>query len=273
MGELRPALFALMGAVLLVLLVACVNVANLLLARSAAREREVGMRTALGARRGRLVRQMLTESLVLAAAGGIAGLGVAALCHRGLLALLGDRIPVPRLDQLALDLPVVAFTIVVALATGIVFGLVPAFVATNLASDALREGGRHGGGRRLRRVLSTLVIAEVALSLVLLAGAGLLMRSLIKLQSTDPGFRAEGVLTAGVQLPPARYDVPEAEQLFCRRSHPRGRAARSSARSRDSVPTACRTLHRHPLLAGRSAGSRGGPRTLRPGAADHARFL
>ena len=118
-GELRPALLALMGAVALVLLVACVNVANLLLARSAAREREFGMRTALGAERGRLVRQMLTESLVLAAAGGVAGLGVAALCHRGLLALVGDRIPIPRLDQLTLDLPVVAFTMVVALATGI----------------------------------------------------------------------------------------------------------------------------------------------------------
>ena len=109
-GELRPALFALMGAVGLVLLVACVNVANLLLARSAARARELGMRTALGAKRGRLVRQMLTESLTLAMAGGVAGLGVAVLCHRGLLALVGDRIPVPRLDQVALDLPVIAFT-------------------------------------------------------------------------------------------------------------------------------------------------------------------
>ena len=185
----------------LVLLVACVNVANLLLARSAARERELGMRTALGASRGRLVRQMLTESLALAAAGGVAGLWVAALCHRGLLALVGDRIPVPRLDQVALDLPVVAFTMVIALATGILFGLVPAFVSTSTASDALREGGRHGGGRRLHRVLSTLVVAEVALSLVLLAGAGLLMRSLVKLQSSDLGFRADGVLTAGVQLP------------------------------------------------------------------------
>ena len=102
-GEIRPALFALVAAVVLVLLVACVNVANLLLARSASRAREVGMRTALGAKRGRLVRQMLTESLVLSAAGGIAGLAVAALCHRGLLALVGDRIPIPRLDQVALD--------------------------------------------------------------------------------------------------------------------------------------------------------------------------
>jgi putative ABC transport system permease protein len=213
-GELRPALFTLVGAVMLVLLVACVNVASLLLARSAARQREVGMRTALGARRSRLVRQMLLESLALAAAGGVAGLAVAALCHRGLLALVGDDIPVPRLDQVALDLPVVGFTMIIALATGIVFGLVPAFVSTSHASDALRDGGRHGGGRRLHRALSSLVVAEVALSLVLLAGAGLLMRSFIKLQRVDPGFRAHGVLTVGVQLPATRYDLPKAESFF-----------------------------------------------------------
>ena len=213
-GELKPALFALVGAVLLVLLVACVNVANLLLSRSAAREREVGLRTALGAGRGRLVRQMLTESLVLAAAGGLGGLAVAAWSHRGLLALVGDRISIPRLDQLTLDLPIVAFTMIVALATGIVFGIVPAFVSTSHASDALREGGRHSGGRRLRSVLSTLVVVEVALSLVLLAGAGLLMRSLVRLQSTDLGFRAEGVLTAAMQLPPTRYDLPQAGSFF-----------------------------------------------------------
>jgi len=213
-GEIRPALFALVAAVVLVLLVACVNVANLLLARGASRAREVGMRTALGAKRGRLVRQMLTESLVLSGAGGIAGLAVAALCHRGLLALVGDRIPIPRLDQITLDPPVVAFTLITALATGIMFGLVPAFVTTSHANDALREGGRHGGGRRLRAVLNTLVVAEVALSLVLLAGAGLLMRSFLKLQSVDPGFRADGVLTASVQLPPARYDLTQAGSFF-----------------------------------------------------------
>ena len=213
-GELRPALFALVTAVVLVLLVACVNVANLLLARSAAREREVGLRTALGAGRPRLIRQMLTESLALAAAGGMLGLAVAALCHRGLVALVSDRIPVPRLDQVALDLPVVVFTMAVALATGIVFGIVPAFVSTSHASDALRDAGRHGGGRRLHRVLRTLVVAEVALSLVLLAGAGLLLRSFLKLQSVDPGFRATGVLTAGVQLPATRYDLPRAGRFF-----------------------------------------------------------
>ena len=213
-GELRPALYALSGAVALVLLIACVNVANLLLARSAARERELSMRTALGARRGRLVRQMLTESLALAAAGGVAGLAVAALCHRGLLALVGDRIPVPRLEQVALDLPVVAFTMITAIATGILFGLVPAFVSTSHTIDALREGGRHGGGRRLHRVLSALVVAEVALSLVLLAGAGLLMRSFVKLQGVNPGFRTDGVLTAGVSLPSSRYDATRAGSFF-----------------------------------------------------------
>ena len=213
-GELRPALFALIGAVALVLLVACVNVANLLLARSAAREREIGLRTALGAERSRLVRQMLTESLVLAATGGIAGLGVAALCHRGLLALVGDRIPVPRLEQLTLDLRVVAFTLAVALVTGILFGLVPAFVSTSRMSDALRDGGRHGGGRRLHRALGALVVAEVALSLVLLVGAGLLIRSLINLQQTDLGFRPDRVLTVTVPLPGTRYDPVKAGAFF-----------------------------------------------------------
>jgi putative ABC transport system permease protein len=213
-GELRPALLALVGAVALVLLVACVNVANLLLARSAAREREIGLRTALGAGRTRLMQQMLTESLVLAGAGGIAGLAVAALGHRGLLALVGDRIPVPRLDQLSLDLRVVAFTLAVALVTGILFGLMPAFVSTSRTRDALRDGGRHGGGRRLHRALGALVVAEVALSLVLLVGAGLLIRSLIKLQRTDLGFQSDRVLTATVPLPGARYDPVNAGAFF-----------------------------------------------------------
>jgi putative ABC transport system permease protein len=213
-GEVRPALVALTAAVMLVLLVACVNVANLLLARSAARAREIGMRSALGANRGRLVRQMLTESLILGAGGGLAGQAIAALSQRGLLALVSDRIPIPRLDQLSPDLPMIAFTMIVAIATGIVFGVVPALVSTTDVGEALRDGGRHGGGRRLHRVLGTLVVVEVALSLVLLAGAGLLMRSFIKLQQVDPGFRAEGVLTAEVQLPATRYNVAQAGHVF-----------------------------------------------------------
>jgi putative ABC transport system permease protein len=213
-GELRPAALALSGAVLLVLLVACVNVANLLLARSAARARELGLRTALGAARGRLVRQMLTESLVLAAAGGAGGLLVAMWLHRSLLTLVGDRIPIPRLDQVALDLPMVAFTMAVALATGIVFGFAPAFVSTSHADDALRDGGRHGGGRRLRRALSALVVVEVALSLVLLAGAGLLLRSFVRLQNVDPGFRIDGIIAAHVQLPPDSNDTARTSNFF-----------------------------------------------------------
>ena len=209
-----PRSLALIGAVALVLLVACVNVASLLLARSAAREREFGMRTAFGARRARLVRQMLTESLILAVAGGAAGLVVATLCHRGLLALVGDRFPIPRIDQLRVDLPIVLFTMIVAVVTGLLFGIVPAFVTTKHPNESLRDGGRHGGGRRLHHVLRGLVVAEVAISLVLLTGAGLLLRSFIKLQGVDLGFRAGGVLTASVDLPGTRYDLTHAEIAF-----------------------------------------------------------
>ena len=210
----KPALLVLSAAVVFVLLIACVNVANLLLARSTIRQRELGLRTALGADRGRLLRQMLTESVVLSLAGGLAGLGLAVLFHRGLLTLVADRVPVPRLDQVSLDLPVVGFTLITALATGVLFGLVPALVASSTANDALREGGRHGAGPRARRTLSALVVVEVALSLVLLTGAGLLIRSFVRLQNVDPGFRAEGVLTARVSLPAVRYPQPRDSAAF-----------------------------------------------------------
>jgi putative ABC transport system permease protein len=203
--QVRTALYVLSAAVLFVLLIACVNVVNLLLARSTVRQRELGLRTALGATRTRLVRQMLTESILLALAGAVTGFALAIAFHRGLLALVADRIPVPRLQQVTLDMPVVWFTLAVAVGTGLLFGIMPALVATSTASDALHEGGRHGTGPRSRRVLGTLVVAEVTLSLVLLTGAGLLIRSFARLQSIDPGFRAEGVLTARVSLPGARY--------------------------------------------------------------------
>jgi putative ABC transport system permease protein len=204
--QIRPALYVLSGAVLLVLLVACVNVANLLLARSTVRQRELGLRTALGAARGRLLRQMLTESVLLSLVGGLLGLALADAFHRGLLALVANRIPVPRIEQVTLDLPVVLFTLVLSLVTGLVFGVVPALFATGSANDVLRDGGRHGSGPRARRALGTLVVAEIALSLVLLAGAGLLIRSFIALQNVDPGMRTEGVLTARVSLSGPRYD-------------------------------------------------------------------
>jgi putative ABC transport system permease protein len=201
--QIRTALYVLSAAVLFVLLIACVNVVNLLLARSTVRQRELGLRTALGATRTRLVRQMLTESILLALAGAVTGFALAIAFHRGLLALVADRIPVPRLQQVTLDMPVVWFTLAVAVGTGLLFGIIPALVAT--ASVVLREDGRHGTGPRSRRVLGTLVVAEVALSLMLLTGAGLLIRSFARLQSVHPGFRAEGVLTARVSLPGARY--------------------------------------------------------------------
>jgi putative ABC transport system permease protein len=206
--EIRPALQVLAGAVALVLLIACVNVANLLLARSTVREQELGVRAALGAGRGRLVRQMLHESLLLGVLGGAGGLALAVAFHRGLLALVSDRIPVPRLDQVSLDLPVILFTVAAALASGVIFGVAPALIASRTVSDALREGGRHGGSARSRRMLATLVVAELAISLVLLAGAGLLIRSFMRLQDIDPGLRAPGLLTARVQVPSARYPDP-----------------------------------------------------------------
>ena len=196
--QIRPALYVLSGAVLLVLLIACVNVANLLLARSTVRQRELGLRTALGAARGRLLRQMLTESVLLSLCGGIFGLILAYAFHRGLLALVADRIPVPRLDQVSLDATVIVVTLVMSIVTGLIFGVVPALFATGNASDVLRDGGRHGSGPRARRALGTLVVAEVAISLVLLAGAGLLLRSFIALQNVDPGMRTEGLFTARV---------------------------------------------------------------------------
>ena len=207
--QIRPALYVLSGAVLLVLLIACVNVANLLLARSTVRQRELGLRTALGAARGRLLRQMLTESMLLSLVGGVFGLALAFAFHRGLLVLIADRIPVPRLDQVALDAPVIVFTLVLSLVTGLIFGMLPAVFASGHANDALREGGRHGSGPRARRALGTLVVAEIALSLVLLAGAGLLIRSFIALQNVDPGMRTEGVLTARVSLSGQRYATPK----------------------------------------------------------------
>ena len=207
-------LLVLSGAVLLVLLIACVNVANLLLARSTIRQRELGLRTALGADRGRLVRQMLTESVVLSCAGGLAGLALAAAFHRGLISLVANRIAIPRIDQVALDLPVLAFTMAVSIGTGLVFGLLPALTATGTAGDALREGSRQGTSPRSRRVLGALVVAEVAISLVLLTGAGLLIRSFMRLQAINPGFRSEGILTARVQVPGTRYNDPVKSSRF-----------------------------------------------------------
>jgi putative ABC transport system permease protein len=196
--DVRPALLALLGAVLFVLLIACANVANLLLVRAAARERELAVRTALGASRWRLVRQLLTESVLLAAFGAVIGVGLASLGIRLLAALQpGD---LPRIDAVSIDPVVLAFTAAAAFVAALVFGLVPAVRAARAdIATSLRESGRTAGVAGGRTLRSSVVIAEVALSFVLLIGSGLMLRSFAALQRVDPGFDPDGVLTFSAQ--------------------------------------------------------------------------
>ncbi|MFI5175691.1 MAG: ABC transporter permease [Terriglobia bacterium] len=215
-GDLRPALLILMGAVALVLLIACTNVANLLLAKASSREREMAIRTALGAGKGRLVRQLLAESIVLSLLGAVAGLVLAAWSLRVLTHQAESALP--RIAQVHLNPPVLSFTMGVALVTGILFGLWPALQASSaFTHESLKEGGRSGTeGRGRHRLRGTLVVAEVTLSLVLLAGAGLLIRSFWRLEDVDPGFQAQNVLTLRLSLPEARYGDPVKIRNFYR---------------------------------------------------------
>jgi putative ABC transport system permease protein len=203
-GESRPVLLLLMGAVVVVLLVACANVANLLLARGTGRVRELALRAAIGADRSRLVRQMLTESAALGLLGAAGGVLIAFAATRVLTVLVSAG--VPRADQIQLDAPVFAFAIAASLLTSVVFGLMPALQLSRLdLNDALKEGGRQSHAVAGRGARELLIAAEVALSIVLLVGAGLLIRSLQHLQSVDPGFNADQVLSMEVSLPVARY--------------------------------------------------------------------
>jgi predicted permease len=206
-GGVRSTLWVLLGAVGFVLLIACTNVANLQLARAAARGREISIRAALGAGRRRLVTQFLTESLVLSIAGGALGLLLAMWGMDALLSLVGDGLP--RSQEVRLDGRVVLFTVGVSVLTGLLFGLVPALQASRAdLHSAMREGTKSTGGRSSGRVRGVLVVSQVALALVLLVGAGLFMRSFMELQGVDAGFDPEGVLTARLSLPQERYGEP-----------------------------------------------------------------
>ncbi|HEX4948284.1 MAG TPA: ABC transporter permease [Blastocatellia bacterium] len=222
-GDVRFALWVLLGAVGLVLLIACANVANLTLARAADRQREMAVRAAMGARRGRVVRQLLTESVLLAVIGGVLGLGLAAW-GVSLLSQL-SQIQIPRVHEVGLDWRVLFFTLGVSVLTGIAFGLVPALQASRSdLHDVLKEGGRTGQSGARGRLRSVLIVAEMALALTLLVGAGLLMRSFWRLQQVSPGFQPQGVLSLMVSLPSHKYKEPPQRANFFEQLLPQLRA-------------------------------------------------
>lgn len=212
-GEVKPALLVLMSAVGLVLLIACANVANLLLARATTRRQEMAIRTAIGAGRRRLIRQGLTESMVLAAVAGSVGILLAALGTRLLVA--GLPADTPRLEEIAMDGRVLSATLALTFVTGLLFGALPALRASGIRlSSTLRYGGRSDRGAPQRRLSGSLVAGEMALAIVLVVGAMLLIRSFWQLNQVDPGFRTEGLVTATVAPPAFRYEDAAARQVF-----------------------------------------------------------
>lgn len=220
-ANFRLALWVLLGAVGVVLLMTCVNLANLALVRAAARHREMAIRTALGATRRRLIQQLATESLLLAALGGGAGLLLA--CYGIDLLLALSPASLPRVAEVGVDFRVLGFTLALSLLAGMIFGLAPAWQATRVnLNEELKESGRSSaGGARQSRARSLLVISEIALSLVLLVGAGLLIKSFLRLQAVSPGFEAENVLAIRLSLPKAQYPSRAAATAFYEKLRPR----------------------------------------------------
>ena len=213
-GEIRPTLWMIFGAVVLVLLVACANVANLLLARSSVRHKEITIRSAIGAARVQLVRQLLTESLLLSIVGGILGL-VIAFWGTSLLSSVGSQIN-PMLDQIQLDTRVLLFTFGISIISGLIFGLAPALqISKPNLTESLKEGGRGSGSAGSRnRLRSALVVSEIAMTLVLLVCAGLLIRTVMRLRAVDTGFKTENILAMNIGLPSIKYPKPENQVAF-----------------------------------------------------------
>ena len=209
--RVRPALLVLLGAVALVLLIACANIANLMLARSMARTREMAVRAAIGATRADLIRQLLTESVLLSLAGAVAGLGVAVALIRGLEAL--GPIDLVRVESIGIDGTVLLYTFAIAVATGLIFGFAPALHSSRTdLQNSLKDGTRTVSDHRGHWIRKGLVVAEIALALTLLVGAGLLIRSFARLQQVDPGFDPTHLLTFNVSLPEAKYKT-DAERI------------------------------------------------------------
>jgi putative ABC transport system permease protein len=205
-GDIRPGLIALLGAVAFVLLIACANIANLLLARGSARGRELAVRMALGATRGRVVRQLLTESVLLAGIGGAAGVVLGVWALDALVSLAPAS--APRVNEVGLDATVFAFAAVLTLATGVIFGLVPALQSSHIGvAHALQDAARGGSGVAGRALRRTLIVAEIALALILLTGGALLLQTFVRLQSADLGFNPEDVLVGFVNPPRTSYDT------------------------------------------------------------------
>jgi putative ABC transport system permease protein len=212
-GDVRPALLVLLGSVVFVLLIACVNVANLMLAKILDRRKEIAIRNALGASRARIIQQVLSESVVLSIVGGILGAALAYFGVHAIVTYLADRLP--RAADITVDWRVLVFTLLISVVAGILTGLAPALRLSKVnVSDELKRGGGRGAETGGKRTRSTLVVAEVALSLMLLAGAGLLLRSLWKLQSVDPGFDIHNVLTASFSVPETKLPTPQQAGTF-----------------------------------------------------------